>query len=143
MVFYVLTATSLSYKIIRHKAIMYNDGQQDLVLHHNESGVHLEPLASFMEGGRSILRKEKHVCRGISQITDYYVKHEYDEFNILFNNCEQFVNNFLNEIGENVFIKSPQRDAIILAVLAVLGGLVFFIKKKFGWKLTNLIGTKK
>ncbi len=143
MVFYVLTATSLRYKVIRHKAILYNDGHQDLVLHHNESGVHLEPLASFMEGGRSILKKEKHVCRDILQITDYYVKHENDEFNILFNNCEQFVNSFLNEIGENVYIKSPQRDAIILTVLAVTGGLVFFLKKKFGWKLTNLIRTKK
>ncbi|MBR6843006.1 MAG: hypothetical protein IKM77_12010 [Prevotella sp.] len=143
MVFYVLTATSLRYKIIRHKAIMYNDGRQDMVLHLNEEGVFLIPLSSFMAQGRQILKQEEHQCESLQQITDYYVRHAEDKFDYLNNNCEQFVNRFLKEIGENVLFTSPQRDAIIVAVLGAAGILGYYTSKKLGWNLANLIKKTK
>lgn len=139
MVFYVLTATSLRFKLIRHKAIMYNDGRQDMVLHMNEDGVFLLPLASFLAQGRQILKQEEHQCENIQQITDYYVRHADDKFSYLTNNCEQFVNRFLNEIGEDVIIESPQRDLLFLSAFGIGGMLAYYTAKHYGWNLANLI----
>ena len=138
MVFYIITATSLRFKLIRHKAIMYNDGHQDMVLHHSEEGVILIPLASFLAQGRQILKQEEHKCESLQQITDYYIQHENDKFSYLSNNCEQFVNRFLSEIGENVTIKSPQRDLIFLSFFGLGGVLAFYTAKRLGWKPSNL-----
>ncbi len=139
MVFYVITATSLRYKLIRHKAIMYNDGHQDMVLHKSEQGVFLIPLPSFLAQGRQILKQEEHQCESMKQITDYYVAHVNDSFNLFTNNCEQFVNNFLSEVGETVIIKSPQRDFIFLSCFGIGGLLAYYTAKKLGWKPSNLL----
>ena len=133
MTFHVITATSLRYKLIRHKAIVYNDGRQDMVLHHSEQGVFLVPLASFLAQGRKILKKEEHQCESIQQITNYYVRHANDNFNLITNNCEQFVNNFLSEIGENVAIKSPQRDLVFLSFCGLGGVMAFYTAKRLRW----------
>ncbi len=139
MVFYVITATSLRYKIIRHKAIMYYDGHQDMVIHKNEQGVFLTPLTSFLKQGRQIIKKEEHQCENLKQITDYYINHSEDSFNLITNNCEHFVNNFLKEIGETVIIKSPQRDFIFLSCFGIGGLLAYYTAKKLGWKPSNLL----
>ena len=130
MVFYVITTTSLNYMFIRHKAILYNDGRQDMVLHHNEDGVFLQPLKSFMSGGRQLLSSEAHECDSISQITNYYVEHAEDRFNLFTNNCEQFVNRFLSQLGETIVVKSPQLALFILVTLASLGATIYTLFKK-------------
>ena len=130
MKYWIITAKGITYRLIRHKAILFEDNGEWFVTHHCEDGVQLESLASFLAPGRKVLSKEEHNCESAHQIRAYYAYHKDDEFKSLTNNCEHYVNGFRNMNGEIVAVGSPQVAVIIGLLLIVIGLIVAY---KFKW----------
>lgn len=130
MKYYIISARGITYRLIRHKGILFEDRGQWYVTHHCEGGVKLETLEQFLAPGREVLGKEAHECVDAHQIRAYYADHKNDEFKSLTNNCEHYVNRFRKQNGETVAVSSPQVAVIIGILLAVAGLAVAY---KFKW----------
>ena len=130
MKYYIISARGITYRLIRHKGILFEDRGQWYVTHHCEGGVKLETLEQFLAPGREVLSKEAHECKDAHQIRAYYAYHKDDEFKSLTNNCEHYVNRFRKQNGETVAISSPQVAIICGIVLAITSLTLAYILKR-------------
>lgn len=130
MKYYIISAQGITYRLIRHKAILFCDRGEWYVTHHCEGGVKLETLTEFLAVGRKILNKKEHECVDANQIRAYYADHKDDEFKSITNNCEHYTNGFRKLNGETVIVGSPQVAIIAGIVLAIVG---LFLSHKFKW----------
>lgn len=121
MKYYIITAQGITYRVIRHKGILFAQNGEWYVTHHCEDGVKMETLMQFLSAGRKVLSREEHDCESDNQIRAYYADHKDDEFKLLTNNCEHYVNRFRKLNGETVAVSSPQVAAGFGILLAVVG----------------------
>ena len=131
MIYYIVTAEALNFRLIRHKAILFEQDGKLYVTHKNENGAHLESLYDFLASGRKLLSKEAHQCKNAHQVRIYFAEHKDEEFNLLLSNCEHYVSGFRKQNGESVFIQSPQVAAVCFLFLAavVLVGYYYWLRK--------------
>ena len=130
MKYYIISAQGITYRLIRHKGILFYDRGEWYVTHSCEGGVKLEKLTDFLAVGRKVLDKEEHECVDANQIRAYYAEHKDDEFKSITNNCEHYVNGFRKLNGETVAVGSPQVAVITGIVLAIVGLVIAY---KFKW----------
>ena len=92
---YRITSTSDCYFFILHSAIVFEYRDIRYVLHMTFDGIEVVPYETFMRKRRLIYAKE-YTLRHNVNIDDVLKEKANDRFNLIYNNCENFTNDFVS-----------------------------------------------
>lgn len=115
---YKVTATSENFgPIMLHRGIVFNDHGTDYVLHMTFDGPEVLPLDTF-KSKRTILGYKRYRLTQDVSIDDIMYNQKDDKFEVLNNNCEHFVNDFINTYTTHHCLRISEQ-VLFWAVIAI------------------------
>lgn len=116
---YKVTATSENFgPIMLHRGIVFNDGGTDYVLHMTFGGPEVITLDTFKKNRQILSYRRYRLTQDVS-IDDIMYNQKDDKFEVINNNCETFVNDFINTYTTRHCLRLSEQ-VIFWAVIAIV-----------------------
>ena len=124
---YKVTATSENFgPFMLHRGIVFNDHGTDYVLHMTFDGPEVITLETF-KSKRTILNYRQYRLTQDVCIDDIMYNMEGDKFEAINNNCEHFVNDFINTY---TYAHRPRYSEQVLFWAIVIAVIAYIIYKR-------------
>lgn len=128
-VYKILSTSDVFGYFILHAAILFENDGREYVLHLTFDGVEVIPIEVFESKRRILWMEEYQLKRDVN--TDDIIRMMYnDRFEAINNNCENFVNDFINTYTTCHCIRFSQQVALWLSIATVIIALIYKYKKQ-------------
>lgn len=128
---YKILSTSETFgRIILHTGIIFAANDQYYVIHKTFDGVEIITLSQYLEN-RTEINCTKYKLKQDIDITHIYQTCKDDKFNFINNNCENFVNNFINTYTTSSVKRTSQQVEIWCCIIMtiIIIGIISICKK--------------
>lgn len=106
---YKIVSTSETFgRLILHAGIMFSQDDQYYVIHKTFDGIEITPLTQYLANRTEINCQEYQLKQDID-ISQIYYAYKDDKFNFINNNCENFVNDFINNYTTSSVSRTSQQ----------------------------------
>ncbi len=126
---YIIHSTSEVFgKIVQHAAIAFEHDDKMYCIHRTFEGIELLPLDTFLKT-RQLLHSEELPLKYKADTNSILIANRIDQFELINNNCENFVNDFINTYTD---YKTPRvsKQVVFWGMIAIIALIIAYINYK-------------